>query len=255
VSLAGGVAVHGLDGIPEVTPGADLAGLILTAADRSGVGLRDRDVLVVTHKIVSKAEGRMIDLRQVEPSRFAQEIAVGADKDPRQVEVVLRETKRMVRMLFGVVIAETRHGFVCANAGVDNSNVAGETVCLLPEDPDHSAASLREELRRRRAVDVAVVISDTFGRPWRSGLVNVAIGVAGMDPFADYRGQTDPYGNPLKVTRMAIADALASAAELVMGKVNARPVALIRGYAYGAPVPGSATGRDMVMPAERDMFR
>jgi coenzyme F420-0:L-glutamate ligase/coenzyme F420-1:gamma-L-glutamate ligase len=250
-----GVEIHGLEGIPEVTPGADLAGLILDAAER-GVGLRDGDVLAVTHKIVSKAEGRLVDLARIEPSELARGFAESAGKDPRQVEVVLREAKRIVRMLHGVLIAETRHGFVCANAAVDASNVPGDgIVCLLPLDPDRSAAELRRALKERRGVDVAVVINDSFGRPWRNGVVNVAIGVAGMDPFADYRGQNDPYGYPLVASRMAVADEIASAAELVMGKLDHRPVALLRGYEYRPPSDGGATGRDLVMDPERDLFR
>jgi coenzyme F420-0:L-glutamate ligase/coenzyme F420-1:gamma-L-glutamate ligase len=248
--------IHGLDGIPEVRPGADLAGLILAAAERGRLGLRDGDVLAVTHKIVSKAEGRLVDLSGVEPSPLARTFAESAGKDPRQVEVVLRESSRIVRMRQGVLIAETRHGFVCANAGVDASNVPGEgVVCLLPNDPDRSAAELRRAMKERRGVDVAVVITDSFGRPWRNGIVNVAIGVAGMDPFADYRGQPDPYGYPLVASRMAVADAIASAAELVMGKLDHRPVALIRGYEYRPPAEGASTGRDLVMDPERDLFR
>jgi coenzyme F420-0:L-glutamate ligase/coenzyme F420-1:gamma-L-glutamate ligase len=213
-------------------------------------------VLVVTHKVVAKAEGRLVDLRQIEPSALAIHFAADFAKDPRQVEVVLRETQRVVRMARGILISETRHGFVCANAGVDASNVPGEgMVCLLPEDPDASARDLRAAFVERLGVEVAVVVSDTFGRPWRNGLTNVAIGVAGMDPFADYRGQPDPYGYMLAATRLAIADELASAAELVMGKMDMRPVALIRGYEYRRPTPGSEAGRDIVMDPEKDLFR
>jgi coenzyme F420-0:L-glutamate ligase/coenzyme F420-1:gamma-L-glutamate ligase len=253
---ADGLQIHGLDGIPEVTPGADLAGLILAAADRTGVGLRDRDVLVVTHKVVAKSEGRLVDLSAIEPSPLSAQFAEEWNKDPRQVEVVLRETRRVVRMARGVLIAETRHGFVCANAGVDASNVPGDgVVCLLPVDPDGSARRIRDEIARRASVDVAVIVSDTFGRPWRNGLVNVAIGVAGMDPFADYRGEVDPSGYTLVVTKMAVADELASTAELVMNKTDMRPVALIRGYDYRPPQAGSETGRDILMDPERDLFR
>jgi coenzyme F420-0:L-glutamate ligase/coenzyme F420-1:gamma-L-glutamate ligase len=256
VGATGGVTIHGLDGIPEVEPGADLAALIAEAAERGGLGLRAGDVLVVTHKVVAKAEGRLVDLRQIEPSPLASHFAAEFAKDARQIEVVLRETRRVVRMARGILITETKHGFVCANAGVDASNVPGEgVVCLLPEDPDRSARRIREDLRRRAGVDVGVVVSDTFGRPWRNGLVNVAIGVAGMDPFADYRGEVDPSGYTLVVTRMAVADELAAAAELVMGKVNMRPVALIRGYQYRPSAPGSESGRDMLMDPEKDLFR
>jgi coenzyme F420-0:L-glutamate ligase/coenzyme F420-1:gamma-L-glutamate ligase len=215
--------------------------------------LRSGDVLVVTHKIVSKAEGRLVDLNTVEPSALAKEYAARWGKDPRQIEVVFRESRRVVRMDRGVVISETRHGFVCANAGVDASNVPGEdTVCLLPVDPDRSAARLREALRRRLGVEVAVVVSDSFGRAWRFGITDVAIGVSGMDPLADYRGQNDPHGYPMEASVLAIADELAAAAELVMGKTDGIPIAIVRGYAYGKD---AGTGRDLLMPPERDMFR
>jgi coenzyme F420-0:L-glutamate ligase/coenzyme F420-1:gamma-L-glutamate ligase len=256
VGAIGGVTIYGLDGIPEVEPGADLAALIADAADGSGVGLQDGDVLVVTHKVVAKAEGRLVDLREIEPSPLARQFATEWSKDARQVELVLREMRRVVRMARGVLITETRHGFVCANAGVDASNVPGQdVVCLLPEDPDQSADALRQTLAERRGVEVAVVVSDTFGRAWRTGHVNVAIGVAGMDPFTDYRGETDPYGYLLAVSRLAVADELAAAAELVMGKMDMRPVALVRGYQYRPPSPGSATGRDILMDPEKDLFR
>lgn len=250
------MSILGLDGIPEVEPGADLAGLIVDAADRTGVGLRDRDVVVVTHKVVAKAEGRLVALSSVEPSPLAARFAAEWSKDARQLEVVLRETRRVVRMARGVLIAETQHGFICANAGVDASNVPGDdVVCLLPEDPDRSARQIRQRLRDCAGVDLGVIISDTFGRPWRNGLVNVAIGAAGMDPFADYRGDVDTVGHTLVVTRMAVADEIASAAELVMGKVDMRPVAVVRGYDYRPPQPGGESGRDIVMDPERDLFR
>jgi coenzyme F420-0:L-glutamate ligase/coenzyme F420-1:gamma-L-glutamate ligase len=256
MSSPGSVSVIGLDGIPEVRPGDDLAALIVDAADKTGCGLQDHDVLVVTHKVVAKAEGRLVELRSVEPSALANRFAGEWNKDPRQLEVVLRETKRVVRMARGVLIAETQHGFVCANAGVDASNVPGDgVVCLLPEDPDRSARQIREAIQRRTGADVAVIVSDTFGRPWRNGLINVAIGAAGMDPFADYRGDVDPSGYTLMVTRMAVADELASAAELVMGKVDMRPVAIVRGYDYRPPQDTSSSGRDILMEPERDLFR
>lgn len=246
------VQIFGVHGIGEVVPGDDLPAIIAGAVADGDISLADGDVAVVTHKIVSKSEGQLVDLRTVTPSAFAEAWAAAWGKDPRQVDVVLREAKRIVRMERGIIIAETRHGLICANAGVDASNVAGEIVCLLPRDPDGSAARIREGLRHRTGRDVAVIITDSFGRAWRNGIVNVAIGVAGMTPLSDYRGQTDPYGNDLRVTVLAVADELASAAELVMGKVEQVPVAIIRGYPYDA-APGS--GRDLVMPPERDMFR
>ncbi len=257
MSGTGSVTIFGVGGIHEVQPGDDLASIIVDGATHSGLSLQDRDILVVTHKIVSKSEDRLIDLATIEPSSLANKFGAMTQKDPRQVEVVLRESKRIVRMAtFGVLISETEHGLVCANAGVDASNVPGEgMVCLLPLDPDGSAEVLRQALRDKHGVDVAVIISDSFGRPWRHGITNVAIGVAGMDPFADYRGQNDPYGYPLVASRMAIADEIAASAELVMGKLDQVPVAVIRGYDYGPPMPGAATARDLIMESERDLFR
>jgi coenzyme F420-0:L-glutamate ligase/coenzyme F420-1:gamma-L-glutamate ligase len=245
-----GIELIPIEGFPEVRPGDDLAGMVAGAVQGS---LRSGDVLVVTHKIMSKAEGRLVDLGGVEPSALAKEYAARWGKDPRQIEVVFRESRRVVRMDRGVVISETRHGFVCANAGVDASNVPGEdTVCLLPVDPDRSAARLREALRGRLGVEVAVVVSDSFGRAWRFGITDVAIGVSGMDPLADYRGQNDPHGYPMEASVLAVADELAAAAELVMGKTDGVPIAIVRGYAYGRD---AGTGQDLLMPPERDMFR
>jgi coenzyme F420-0:L-glutamate ligase / coenzyme F420-1:gamma-L-glutamate ligase len=245
-----GLEVLPVEGLPEVRSGDDLAELIARVAARD---LRAQDILVVTHKIVSKAEGRLLDLRTVEPSPLAKAFAARYEKDPRQIEVVLRESRRIVRMDRGLIISETHHGFVCANAGVDASNVPGyDTVCLLPVDPDASAAKLRSALSVRTNLDLAVIVSDSFGRTWREGITNVAIGVAGIDPLADYRGQTDPHGFPLAASVLAIADELAAAAELVMGKTAGIPVAVIRNYPY-KPVPGTA--RDLLMEPERDLFR
>jgi coenzyme F420-0:L-glutamate ligase / coenzyme F420-1:gamma-L-glutamate ligase len=244
------IEVLGVEGFPEVRPGDDLNRMI---SDSVGGNLRTGDVLVVTHKIVSKAEGRIIDLRTVEPSTLAKGYATRFGKDPRQIEVVLRESRRIVRMDRGIVISETHHGFVCANAGVDASNVPGDdTVCVLPLDPDASAARLREALAEEKSVEVAVVISDSFGRAWRHGITDVAIGVAGMDPVADYRGRRDPHGYPMEASVLAVADELAAAAELVMGKTDNIPLAIVRGYSY-SPAPGSA--RELLMPPDRDMFR
>ncbi len=238
-----------VEGIPEIQPGDDLPELIGRAAE----DLRAGDILIVTHKIVSKAEGRLVDLRAIEPSALAKGFAARYERDPRQVEVVFRESRRIVRMDRGLIIAETYHGFVCANAGVDVSNVPGDdTVCLLPVDPDASAARLREALVARTGSDLAVIVSDSFGRPWREGITNVAIGVSGIDPLADYRGQQDPHGYPLEASVLAVADELAAAAELVMGKTAGIPVAIVRGYPYER---GSGTGRDLLMPPERDLFR
>jgi coenzyme F420-0:L-glutamate ligase/coenzyme F420-1:gamma-L-glutamate ligase len=245
-----GIDVLGVEGFPEVRTGDDLSRMISGAVARD---LRQGDVLVVTHKIVSKAEGRLVDLRTVEPSTLAKGFATRYGKDPRQIEVVLRESRRVVRMDRGIIISETHHGFVCANAGVDASNVPGDhTVCLLPVDPDASAARLRDALARDPGVDVAVVISDSFGRAWRHGITDVAIGVAGMDPVADYRGLNDPHGYPMEASVLAVADELAAAAELVMGKTEGIPLAIVRGYSY-SPALGSA--KELLMPPERDLFR
>ncbi|MEI2616888.1 MAG: coenzyme F420-0:L-glutamate ligase [Thermomicrobiales bacterium] len=247
------IRLYGLDGIPEVRPGDNLNAIIGDALEASNLTPLDGDVLVVTHKIVSKAEGRLVDLATIEPSPFALVWAERWDKDARQVEVVLREATRIVRMDRGVLICETRHGFVCANAGVDASNVPGDhIVCLLPLDPDASARAIRAGIQARFGAAPAVIISDSFGRPWRKGIVNIAVGVAGMSPFADYRGVTDPYGYDLRVSVMAVADELAAAAELLAGKVDARPVALIRGYGF-TPADGAAS--ELVMDPDRDMFR
>ena len=245
-----GIKVLGLENFPEVRPGDDLNCMISGAVARD---LRPHDVLVVTHKIVSKAEGRLVDLRTVEPSTLAKGYAARYGKDPRQIEVVLRESRRIVRMDRGIIISETHHGFVCANAGVDASNVPGDDiVCLLPLDPDASAARLGDALAEDPGVEVAVVVSDSFGRAWRHGITDVAIGVAGMDPVADYRGLRDPHGYPMEASVLAVADELAAAAELVMGKTDGIPLAIVRGYSYS---PTSGNARELLMPPERDMFR
>lgn len=248
------IEIIGLPQLAEIRPGDDLVGQIGDAIDAAGHRLREDDVLVVTQKVVSKAEGRLVDLRTIEPSSMARDWAEQWDKDPRQVEVVLRESKRIVRMDRGVLITETRHGFVCANAGVDASNVEAETVCLLPDDPDASAHAIRRGLGARFGVKPGVIISDSFGRPWRLGIVNVAIGVAGLAPLADYRGMYDDAGYELHVTVISVADELACAAELVSNKLDKRPITLIRGYQPPVQMP-DGSGRDLLMDPARDMFR
>ncbi|MCM8750656.1 coenzyme F420-0:L-glutamate ligase [Thermomicrobiaceae bacterium CFH 74404] len=250
--MAPEIRIIGVEGIPEARAGDDVADLIATGLEQSGLEIETGDVLVVTHKLVSKAEGRLVALETVQPSAFAEWVAHRYGKDPRQVEVVLRESARIVRMDRGIIIAETRHGFVCANAGVDASNVPPGHVSLLPKDPDASAAHIRASLIQRFGREHAVIITDSFGRPWRNGIVNIAIGAAGMQPLLDYRGQADTFGNELRITIMAVADELAAAAELVMGKVERCPAAIVRGYRY-QPGPGRAA--DLVMPPERDLFR
>lgn len=244
-----GIRVFPLEGIPEVEEGDDLVALLAEAADRAG-GLEDADVLVVAQKIVSKAEGRVVSLDGIEPSERAYELA--ADRDPRHVEAILRESTRVIRSRPPLVIAETRHGFVCASAGVDASNAKGEgTLVLLPVDPDASAARLREGLHARTGCEVGVIVSDSFGRAFRQGTTDVALGVAGLTPLLDLRGVRDSTGYELEGTQIAVADELAGAAELVMGKVNGVPAAIIRGVDYR----GDGTGRDLVIPPERDLFR
>ena len=242
-----------LDGIGEIQPGDDLAAAIASAATTSDVALRDDDVLVVTQKIVSKAEGRLVDLATVEPSDFARDWAERWGKDARQVELVLRESASIVRMApGGLIISRTRHGLVCANAGVDVSNVGGgEVASLLPEDPDASARAIRDGLRELTGAAAAVIVSDSFGRPWRNGIVNVAIGVAGIEPLLDLRGEPDVAGRPMQATIIAVADELASAADLAGGKVDQRPVVVVRGYDWRTSADGASV---LVMEADRDLF-
>jgi len=250
---SGALQIFGVDGIGEVRAGEDIARAIGAAITDGPNGLEDGDVVIITHKVISKAEGRLVELSTIEPSALARRFAETWGKDARQVEVVLRESKRVVRMDRGIIIAETRHGFICANAGVDASNVDGqEVVCLQPIDPDASAEVVRRHLGERFGVDVGVIVTDSFGRAWRNGVVNVAIGIAGLSPFADYRGHYDPNGYELRVSVLAVADELAAAAELVMGKLARRPVAIVRGFQSEGP-PGTA--RDLVMDSARDLFR
>jgi coenzyme F420-0:L-glutamate ligase/coenzyme F420-1:gamma-L-glutamate ligase len=254
------VSILPVDGLPEIRAGDPLTDMIVEAVASSVGSLQAGDVVAVTHKVVSKAEGGLIDLTTIEPSVLAKQVADEWGKDARQVEVVLQQARRVVRMVRGLIIAETRHGFICANAGVDASNVSPDVVCILPEDPDASAEAVRIALVDRFFPDwngegspIGVIVTDSFGRPWRNGIVNVAIGVAGIAAMSDYRGQFDPNGYELRASVLAIADELASAAELVMHKLAARPVAVIRGYkAQTATEAGS--GKDLVMAEERNLF-
>lgn len=253
----GRVEVTALAGLPEVRDGDDLTALIGDALEATPGALpfEPGDVLVVTQKIVSKAEGAVVDLRTIEPRPEAVEWAKRWDRDARAIEVVLREARRIVRMQNGVLITETPQGYVCANGGVDASNVgpaSGDLVTLLPVDPDASARRIRDGLRERFGADVAIVISDSFGRPWRWGIVDVALGVAGLHPLEDLRGVPDADGRVMKTTVRAVADELASAAELALGKVGGRPVALVRG---ANPPLGEGTIAPAMIPAEMDLFR
>ena len=255
------ILIEALQGIPEILPGTNLAKAILKSLESAAIITGGREqrsgrpeplILVVAQKVVSKSEGCLVRLDDITPSVQAQAWAVQFHRDPRMGEVVLLQARRIVRMDRGLIIAETHHGYVCANAGVDASNAPSGTVVLLPPDPDRSAARLRLELEpvlRRR---VAVIISDTFGRPWRMGLTNVALAVSGLSPFIDYRGQVDSYGRSLQATVLAVADELAGAAELVMGKTERIPAAIIEGFHFEA-LEGS--GQELIRPAEEDLFR
>jgi coenzyme F420-0:L-glutamate ligase/coenzyme F420-1:gamma-L-glutamate ligase len=244
--------VFAVPGLPDITPGADLAALIGGATARGDRGVEPGDVFVVAQKIVSKAEGSLVRLAEVVPSPRAREWAAAHGKDPRVIEVIFGQSRRIVRMQRGILIAETHHGFVCANAGVDASNVTPGFVTVLPRDPDASAERLRVELAAQYGSPVAVIIADTFGRPWREGAVNVALGVAGLRPLVDYRGCLDPYGRRLESTVTALADELASAAEIVMRKTARTPVAIVRGAGEWR---GDGSGRELLRDASRDLFR
>lgn len=243
----------GIEGLPIIKTGDNLAELICNAATKQGTPIQNGDIVVVTHVVVSRAEGRVINLNEVVPSEFAKNIANG-HKDPVFVEVVLRESKSIIRMIDGKLITETKHGLVCANSGVDRSNVSGErNVVLLPDNPDVSARKIRKEIRRLTDCDVAVIIADTHGRPIRRGEINVAIGVAGIKPIRDRRGEKDLFGYVIRIKRTAIADELSSAAELVIGQTNeAVPAAIIRGYDY--PKSETAKAKELMRPKEKDTF-
>lgn len=244
----------GIEGMPEVQSGDDLASQIMDAAQLQGSPIESGDILVVTQKIVSKAEGRVVRIDSVEASPLAVSISEDHRRDPRHTELILRESRRIVRMDRGVIISETYHGFNCANAGIDASNIPGDgTVALLPVDSDASARGIRQSVKERLGVDVAVIISDTFGRPWRSGATDVAIGIAGMNPMLSYVGQEDNHGAMMYTTVICVADELAATAELVTGKVLGVPVAIIRGYPY-EPME-DASHEALLRDPEKDLFR
>src|SRR5688572_7724323 len=237
----------------EVRPGDDLADVLLAALQRQKLRLQQGDILVVTHKIVSKSEDGIVALRSVTPSPPARSWAKRFNADARLTELALAQARRVVRMQKGVIITETRHGLVCANSGVDLSNVdGGRSAVLLPRDADASGQQLHQEMRRRLRLHLPIIITDTFGRPWREGLTEVAIGLAGMSPFRDHRGRRDPHGYRLKASLEAVADEIACAAGVACGKLDGAPAAIVRGFGY-ARARGSA--REMIRPAERDLFR
>ncbi len=248
-----GLQIFGVPGLPEVVPGSDLAAMILAAAARAGSPLADGDVVVVTSKIVSKAEGRIVELDDVEPSPFAVAWSLEWDKDPAVTELVLRESKRVVRQVGPILITETHHGFVCANSGIDQSSSGAHgRVVLLPVDPDGSARAIRAGLRAG-GVDAAVIISDTFGRAWREGQTDIAIGVAGIRPILSYIGQVDPHGHEFRVQAICTVDELAGAAELVKGNLSRVPVAVIRGFEFEPD--DDATIAPVLRDQTRDLFR
>jgi coenzyme F420-0:L-glutamate ligase/coenzyme F420-1:gamma-L-glutamate ligase len=245
--------LFGVEGIGEIHAGASLGQLICDGCSRQGIELVDDDILVVAQKIVSKAEGRIVRLDRVKPSERAQQLAQELDKDAALVEVILGESRKVIRTGGRALIVETRHGFVCANAGVDQSNVGLRQVALLPENPDDSARAIRAEIQRRTNKKVAVIISDSFGRAWRVGTVDVAVGVAGMKPVKDERGLKDRHGYELKAAVAAVSDEIAAAAELVMGKRDGVPVVVVRGYQPEKKEDGSV--RELLRPEAEDLFR
>ena len=248
------VEVIGVTGLPVIKEGDDLAKMICEAAGRQRTPIQNGDIIVITHVIVSRAEGNVVNLDNVIPSDFAKAFAKQFNKDPKHIEVILRESRSIVRMGDGKLITETKHGLVCANSGVDYSNVPeNRKVALLPKNPDHSAQEIRKKIRKLTGKDVAIIISDTHGRPLRDGEINIAIGVAGINPIRDRRTEKDLFGYTLKVKRTAIADELSSAAELVIGQADEGiPVAIIRGYFY--PKSERAKATDLIRPQEKDLF-
>lgn len=248
--------VIGITGIPEIQPGDQLSKLIIEASANQETPLENDDILVIAQKIVSKSEGRLIELKKVIPSDFAKQLATDCQRDPRLIELVLRESRAIVRMdpARGILITETHHGFVCANSGIDTSNIQGyEVVSLLPKNPDSSALQIRQEIKCNiNGSSVAIIISDTFGRAWREGHINIAIGVSGINTIKDYRGTQDSAGKELKVTRVAVVDELASTAELVMGKADSVPAVIIRGYTYSKSTDSI---KHLIRDRSTDLFR
>ena len=251
--LEGSLSIFGIQGLPEICEGDDLAKLVVDALLLRNTRLEDGDIVIITSKVVSKSEGRVIDLATIEPNAFAQRYAQAWDKDPRVVEVVLNESKRIVRQVGPVLITETNHGFVCANSGIDQSiSVAHYRVVLLPEDPDESARTIRRKFRDL-GFDIPVIISDTFGRPWRESQVDVAVGIAGMNPVTSYIGEVDPHGHEFLVQSLCVADEIASAAELVKGNVSRIPAVVVRGFSYQSDE--EATMQDVLRDPQNDLFR
>lgn len=237
----------------DVRPPDELDSIVLKAVKQNHQEIRDGDILVIAQKVVSKAEGRTVSLANVKPSKDAVGMAKEHGKDPRVMELILKESAQILRAQNGIIVSETKHGFVCANAGVDQSNVQGDAAVLLPADPDRSASQLRDAIKKKTGREAAIIITDTFGRPFRNGQTNVAIGVAGINPIRSYIGSRDMYGRKLRVTEIAVADEMASAAELAMGKADGVPVAIVRGYKFEKAAKSST--KPLIRPKERDLFR
>jgi coenzyme F420-0:L-glutamate ligase/coenzyme F420-1:gamma-L-glutamate ligase len=237
----------------DVRPRDELDSIVLKAVKQNHQEIRDGDILVIAQKVVSKAEGRTVSLANVKPSKDAVRMAKEHGKDPRVMELILKESAQILRAQNGIIVSETKHGFVCANAGVDQSNVQGDAAVLLPADPDSSASQLRDAIKKKAGREAAIIITDTFGRPFRNGQTNMAIGVAGINPIRSYIGSRDMYGRKLRVTEIAVADEMASAAELAMGKADGVPVAIVRGYKFEKAAKSST--RLLIRPRERDLFR
>jgi coenzyme F420-0:L-glutamate ligase/coenzyme F420-1:gamma-L-glutamate ligase len=248
------VEIIGVTGLPTIKEGDNLAKMVCEATERQGIPIQNGDIIVITHVFVSRAEGNIVNLDNVIPSDFAKAFAQRFNKDPNLIEVILREARSIVRMGDGKLITETKHGLVCANSGVDHSNVPGNrNVALLPKNPDRSAQKIRREIRKLTGKDVAIIISDTHGRPLREGEINIAIGVAGINPIRDRRKEKDLFGYTLKIKRTAVADELSSAAELVIGQADEGiPVSIIRGYSY--PKSERAKATNLIRPREKDLF-
>ena len=246
------ISIIGVKGIGEVRKGEKLGFLINDALNKQGIKMMNNDIIVVTSKVVSKAENMLISLNTVTPSKFATNISKMLKKDPRFVEAILNESKRIVRISNAVIITQTKHGYICANSGIDQSNIKKDHIALLPVNPDRSATQISAQIKIKTGQNVAVIISDTFGRPWRHGQVQFAIGIAGILPTIDYRGKNDRSGNELKVTEIAIVDEIASAAELVLGKLNDCPAALIRGFKYNFE---AGFAKSLVRSSREDLFK
>jgi len=248
--------ITGIVGIPEINEGDPLGTMIFQAATHQGYPIKPGDIIVVTQKVVSKGEGRTVSLSTIEPSPEAKEISIASGKDSRLIELILSESREIIRRddSRGIIITETRHGFICANAGIDTSNVPGhDTVSLLPLDPDASANTILMNIQREAGFDqIGVIITDTFGRAWRQGQVNFAIGVGGIEPLVDYRGQLDTIGGELSATVIAVADEIAAVSELVMGKTDAVPAAIVRGYSFKATGAGVSP---LLRDKAEDLFR